>query len=356
MASWRGWAAAGAAAAAGAWALARARRRIDFAGRGVLITGGSRGLGLAIARRFAAEGAQVALLAREGAELTAARRDLEGRRAPSVLPIVCDVRDRIQVRTAVREAAERFGRLDVVVNDAGVIQVGPLEHMERRDFEEALEVHLYGPLEVVMAALPWLREAPGGGRVVNISSLGGKLAVPHMLPYSASKHALVGLSDGLRAELRKYGILVTTVCPGLMRTGSAPHARFKGRHRAEHAWFAVAAGLPLLTISAERAAARIVEACRRGQTAHYVTVPSRLSALMNELFPGLMAELTVLTDRLLPAWAPEAGTRSWSGQESHSEWAPSWATWLSDAAARRHNELTSVEGRPSAASAGSAAG
>lgn len=339
MPSWRAWAGFGAGLGLGMWTALGRGRRYGFQGRGVLITGGSRGLGLEIARRFAAEGAQVAILARDALELDAARDDLRRRGDGVVLPLVGDVRDPQQVRAAVAQAARAFGRLDVVANVAGVIQVGPFEHMSRRDVEEALDVHLYGPLEAVSAALPWLREAPGGGRVVNVSSIGGLLAVPHMLPYSLSKHALVGLSDGLRAELRKYGIRVTTVCPGLMRTGSAGHGRFKGRHEKEHAWFAVAAGLPLITISSGRAARRIVEACRRGRASTCVSGFGRATALFAALFPGLMAELSAGTDRLLPTPDPWGGTRSWSGHESRSKDLPAWATRLNDQAARRNNEL-----------------
>src|SRR5260370_40570175 len=105
----------------------------------------------------------------------------------------------------------------------------------------------------------------GGGRIVNISSIGGKIAVPDLEPSSASKFALTGFSDGIRAELVRDNIYVTTVAPGMMRTGSHMNARFKGRHDSEFAWFAVSAGAPLISMNAERAARKILAACRRGQ-------------------------------------------------------------------------------------------
>src|SRR5690606_26305399 len=108
---------------------------------------------------------------------------------------------------------------DVLVNNAGVIQVGPLEHMRLEDFRETMDVHFYAPLVASLAARPYLADR-GGGRIVNITSIGGRLAFPHLSAYNASKHAAVGLSESLRAELMKDGILVTTVIPGLMRTGS----------------------------------------------------------------------------------------------------------------------------------------
>src|SRR5438270_7691587 len=100
------------------------------------------------------------------------------------------------------------------------------------------------------------------GRIVNISSIGGKLSMPHLVPYGASKFALTGLSEGMRVELRKDGVFVTTVCPGLMRTGSPVNADFKGKHREEYSWFSISDSLPLLTMSAERAAGQIIGAMK----------------------------------------------------------------------------------------------
>ena len=126
---------------------------------------------------------------------------------------------------------DEIGQIDVLVNNAGIIQVGPLDTMTAEDFRRALQTHFWGPLNTILAVLPQMRMRKAG-RIVNISSLGGRVSIPHLLPYSASKFALVGLSKGLHSELRKEGITVTTVCPGLMRTGSPRNAEFKGKHRA----------------------------------------------------------------------------------------------------------------------------
>jgi short-subunit dehydrogenase len=115
----------------------------------------------------------------------------------------------------------------------------------------------------------------GFGRIVNIASIGGEAAVPHLVPYCVGKFALVGLSDGLRAELAQEGILVTTVSPGLMRTGSHLKALFKGRHRQEYGWFASAASAPVLSVSAEHAARIIVRACERGAAKVVIGLPAR---------------------------------------------------------------------------------
>ena len=223
------------------------------------------------------------------------------------------------------------------MNNAGVIQVGPLETMTVEDFEASMATNFWGAVYTTLAALPVLRAA-GRARIVNIASIGGKISVPHLLPYSASKFALVGFSEGLRAELAPTGILVTTVCPGLMRTGSARNASFKGRHRAEYAWFAISDALPGLSIDAERAARRIVAACRAGSPEVILSLPAQVIARAHGLLPGVTVEALALAARLLPG-AGGIGTRAARGWESESAAAPSWLTRLGDEAARRHNQI-----------------
>jgi NAD(P)-dependent dehydrogenase (short-subunit alcohol dehydrogenase family) len=329
------------AAGAGALAAARAARRrrtIDFRDKVVLITGGSRGLGLLMARELACDGAKVSIVARDPVELDDARRELVGCHDAEVLALPCDIRNRSEAEWAVERTIERFGQLDVLVNNAGVIQVGPLEHMQLQDFEDAMAVHYWGPLFLILAALPHLRRQ-GGGRIVNISSIGGKVAVPHLVPYSASKFALVGLSNGLAAELAKEGIYVTTVCPGLMRTGSHVNARFKGRRDEEFSWFAVSDSSPLSSIDGRRAARQILEACRRGDPHLIVTNQARLATAFAAIFPSTTTRLLQLADRVLPDPAEEDGDEARPGWQSSSRWAPSILTRRSDQAAVENNEL-----------------
>ncbi len=318
------------------YSLSRRRANYSFRDRVVVITGGSRGLGLVLARTLADEGARLALLVRSPDELASAEQDPR-RRGAEVLGLPCDIRQRQQVETAIEQVLKHYGRIDVLVNNAGVIQVGPVEHMHLDDFEEAFAVHLYGPLYTTLAVLPHLREA-GGGRIVNISSIGGKVAVPHLLPYVASKFALSGLSEALYAELRRHRISVTTVYPSLMRTGSPRNALFKGKHRKEYAWFAVMDALPLLSMSAERAARKIVEACRRGSPRLALGVKSKAAILMNDLFPALTSSLLSLVNRTLPSAGVPGDTASHTGSESESLLAPSLLTRLSERAAARNNE------------------
>ena len=320
-----------------AFGLARRRRKWSFAGRTVVITGGSRGLGLVLARQFAREGARLALLARDPDELRRAEAELSSR-GVEVIGVPCDLREQRQVQEAVQRIVQRLGGIDVLVNNAGVIQVGPFEHMTIGDFQEALAIHLYGPLFTTLAVLPHMRRRHAG-RIVNISSVGGKIAVPHLLPYTVSKFALVGLSEGLRAELRKDHIFVTTVCPGLMKTGSPGNASFKGKHRAEYAWFTVADSLPLISMDVQRAANRIIEACRRGSARLILGAHTKAAVLFNEMFPGTAAELLALSNRLLPNPDHRFGLQSHTGWQSQSKWVPSRLTRSTERAAALNNQL-----------------
>ena len=304
--------------------------------KSVLVTGGSRGLGLVLAREFARNGARVAICARDDEELQQAIDDLQSYGADA-MAVKCDVTNTSDVEHMMNRIRERFGRIDVLVNNAGTIQVGPLEVMKREDFEHAMKTHFWGPLNTMLAVLPEMRELQDG-RIVNISSIGGKIAVPHLVPYSASKFALVGLSKGLNAELRKDGIRVTTVCPGLMRTGSPRNANFKGKHRDEYAWFSISDSLPVTSIKAERAARQIVDACKQGRAELIISVQAKLAVTFDALFPELSAEMLALTNRLLPG-PGGIGERSAKGRDSSSSWSPSWLTKLTEQAAVNNNEV-----------------
>ncbi len=261
----------------------------SFKGKVVLITGGSSGLGLALARRFCAQGARVAILARDPAGLAQAKSQLE-EQGGQVETLSCNLLDRNQTDAAIRQVVDHFGGLDVLVNNAGTIEVGPLEHMQRDDFERAMSLHFWAPFNLTIQAIPYFRKR-GGGSIVNIASIGGKIAPPHLAPYCASKFALVGLSDAFRAELDQENIRVTTVTPGLMRTGSHVNARFKGDRRAEYKWFSTGATLPVISISAERAAEQIVSACRRGLPSLTIPFAARLMLMGDSIFPNISATI-----------------------------------------------------------------
>ena len=317
-------------------ALYRRMNRLNLAGRTVLITGSSRGLGLVLARQFAAEGANLILCGRNKDKLLQAGKELFEKGA-NVSCVTCDVTQPEQVQDMVTQIEQHFSSIDVVVNNAGIIQVGPMESMERQDYQETMQTHFYGPLHVIEAVLPGMRKR-GAGRIVNISSVGGRISLPHMLPYSASKFALVGYSLGLRSELAKEGIGVVTVCPGMMRTGSPQNAYFKGQHEAEYALFKISDSLPLVSMSSERAARQILKACQHNDGFLVLGLHTKLAEKLYALCPGLMADALGVVNRILPAAGP-AGSVKKQGSESQSRWSESWLTELTQKAAERNNEL-----------------
>jgi NAD(P)-dependent dehydrogenase (short-subunit alcohol dehydrogenase family) len=317
-------------------ALELLRPRYSFRGKVVVITGGSRGLGLVLARQLAREGAQLVICSRTTEQLRRAHDELRSL-GGEVLAFTCDVTDQKDAISLIDQTLHEWGHIDVLINDAGMIRVGPMETMELDDYRAAMNVHFWGPLYLIKAVLPSMK-ARGQGRIVNISSIGGRISVPHLLPYCASKFALVGFSEGLRAELSKDGILVTTVSPGLMRTGSPRNVEFKGQHRAEYAWFSLGDALPLVSMSAERAACQIIEASRRGDAAITLSLPARVADLLHAVFPGLTADFLGLVNRLLPG-PGGIGKAIARGEDSESWISPSLLTALSDQAAVRNNEL-----------------
>jgi NAD(P)-dependent dehydrogenase (short-subunit alcohol dehydrogenase family) len=333
-----------AAGALSGWALLRLLDRggrYDFAGKAVLITGGSRGLGLVLARQLAGEGARVAICGRDPEALERARAGLEAIGA-EVFALPADVADRGAVATLIEQVTARFGTLDVLVNNAGVIEVGPAETMTIADYEEAMAVNFWGMVYPTLAVLPAMRER-GSGRIVNVTSIGGRLGVPHLLPYTASKWAALGFSQALRSEVKGDGVVVTAAVPGLMRTGSPRNATFRGRHRAEYAWFSIADSLPGLSVSAEEAARRILDGASRGLAEVRFPLVTRLAVVSSAVAPNLTAAALDLAARLLPA-APDAPAGRKPGRESQSSASPSWLTRLGDDAARRYNQIAPSEG------------
>lgn len=282
---------------AAAWGLYRRRRDRDISGQTALITGASRGLGLLLADEYARRGCRVVICATDEEELAVARRKLQQRGA-QVLAVVCDVSEPSQVRELVDTTRRHFGPVDILVNNAGIIQVGSLETTTLEDFDRAMDTMFYGALLTTRFVLPQMKQR-GGGRIVNITSIGGRLSVPHLLPYNCAKFATVGLSRGLHAELARHDISVTTVVPGLMRTGSYRHALFKGNRSGELTWFSLGSTLPGITLDARRAARKIVAASVKRKSEYTVGTPAKIAALFNGLFPGLTADILAAVDRLL---------------------------------------------------------
>src|SRR3954463_602586 len=316
-------------------ALMRRKRTFSLSGKVVFITGGSRGLGLAMAEEFARRGAQIAICARDAEGLDRARQQIEREAGGTVMTFVCDVSDREQMENTVQKVQNHFGAIDVLVNNAGIIAVGPVENQNVADFEEAMKINFWSQVYATLAALPEMRRR-GEGRVVNITSIGGKVSVPHLLPYSCSKFAAVAFSEGLRAELAKTGLKVVTVAPGLMRTGSHINADFKGKHSQEFTWFSLSGTNPMTSISVSRAAKQIADATQSGRAELIITWQAELLARFHGLAPGLTTEILGLVNRTLPSAGDSDEKRK--GKDSHNVVTKSPLTALGEMAAKRYNQ------------------
>ena len=335
----------GALAGVGALALTRWAIRaaeaagFSFAGRTVLLTGGSRGLGLALARRLATQGARLALVARDAQELARAAQELTATGA-TVRIYPADLTDPAARETLLRQVELDLGPVDVLINNAGVIQVSPLTNLSADDYARAMQIHFEAPLHLMRLVVPGMR-ARGVGRVINVASLGGKVAVPHMAAYSASKFALVGLGEAWATELAGTGVRVTTICPGLLRTGSARQAQIKGRHAEEYRWFKLAAGLPLLTMSAEDAADEILRAGRRGTPVAVLGWSAQLLSALHGLAPATTVRLLSVVNHLLPAEATDGEANPVKrGADLESPATTNLLTTLTERAAAQLNELS----------------
>lgn len=331
-----------AGAATAALSVAKKRRPLGlFRGKTVLITGSSRGLGLALAEEFGRRGARLILTALDSDELERARTALIMRgvvqNTVDILALPSDLRKPEEAEYLIARAGEEFGHIDILINNAGVITVGPVENQSVEDFHNVMESNFYTGLHCTMAVLPRMLKR-GSGTIVNITSIGGKVAVPHLLPYSASKFAAVGFSQGLHAELRSKGIHVLTVCPGLMRTGSHVNALFAGDAAREYRWFSLSATLPGVSTSAAHAARRIALAVLLRETEIAITPQAVIAARAGQLAPGLTARFMSLAGRLLPSAVPEPpGMRR--GAEVRSKELPPVAIF-GRRAVRRYNQTS----------------
>lgn len=331
-------------ASLGAWAAAKAllaqKRKIDFRNKTVIITGGSRGLGIELARLLAQEGANLAICARDQDELDRAQAELQ-QYGGFVYTQVCNITDKNQVDHFVENVRQAIGPVDVLINNAGVITVTPYEHATEDDFRESMDTNFWAAYYMINAVLPPMlarnKGAAGRGRIVNVASFGGKVAVPHLLTYSTSKFALVGYSEGLRAELLKDGIYVTTICPGLIRTGSPRHAIFKGQSEKEYAAFKIGDSIPFFTINSTECAREIIDACRSGEAERIITLPAKVGAILQGAAPNLVSELMAIVNETLPA-PGGIGEQRAKGKDSESTLSESILTTLTDEAAERNNE------------------
>jgi len=322
---------------AGVWLGRRLTRpRYDLRGKTVLISDGARGLGLALARGFGARGGRLALLSGDGAELARAAAELRAE-GLEVRVFPCDVRLSDQVQQAVHEVVDVLGPIDVLVNNAGSVELGPRPAMLLSDYQEAMDADFFGPLSLVQAVLPAMR-ARGEGRIVNVASRGGKVPTPHRLPAVASKFALVGFSEGLHAEVKRDGVVVTTVCPGRVRNGSTSPPSGREKRGQPSVWLEVLASLPFDAIGADAAARAIVRACELGTPEVILTAQARAASRLHGVAPGLTAKLLAGVRGRRGSRTP-SGREQRTGLESESPLSRSAVTGVTREAEQRNSEL-----------------
>ncbi|WP_437918776.1 SDR family NAD(P)-dependent oxidoreductase [Sphingobacterium sp. LRF_L2] len=315
-------------------AVRRRHDRMTLRGKVVLITGGGRGLGFALAQEFAKRGSALALCGRSAEHLEIAMQSLVQMGA-DVFIHQADVSDRKQVDIVMNKVIEYYGRVDVLVNNAGTMLVGPHEVMDVEDYKHVMEANCWSALYCAEAISRHF-VSRSAGQIVNIASIGGKIAVPHMLPYSVSKFALMGLSQGLATELAPAGIRVTTVVPNLMRTGSPRNIFLKGQHKLEYAWFKIVDSLPFLSQSVAHAAKQIVDGVESGKSEIVLTHTAKLALALQAFCPDLLGSALNLANRLLPR---SQDTTVKKGYESESPLSRNLLSLSSDNAARKYNQI-----------------
>lgn len=287
--------------------------KMPLKGKVVLITGGSRGIGLCLANRIAQENATVIICARSNEELDEVKRKIKSE-GKVIHSFVCDVTNQQQVSQMVQMVHDCFGKIDLLINNAGVIEVGHFKSMDEKDFQEALAVDFWGSVQTTFEVLPEMilrRE----GRIATISSIGGIVPIPHLLPYSSAKFAIRGFSEGLSTEASSYGVKVITINPGLMRTGSFLNARIKAQHEKEYTWFSLASTLPLFSMDTERAAKKILRAIRLGKRTVTLGFPAQSLRLIYAFFPSTTLRVLSWVNRIFPGPNETSGFLPFFGRE-----------------------------------------
>jgi NAD(P)-dependent dehydrogenase (short-subunit alcohol dehydrogenase family) len=325
----------GASVIAAAASLVRRARALDLRGKVAVVTGGSRGLGLLMAEELGRQGAHVAICGRDAAAVSRAERWLAAHGIDVVAQAV-DISDPEAAKSFVERIVRELGGIDILINNAGAIHVAPLQQVDVAMIEESMRSNFWSAVNMTFAALPHLRKHGANARIVNVTSIGGRVPIPHMLGYTASKFAMVGMSEGLRAELSSVGIKVTTVVPGPMRTGGFYNAEFCGHQRQEFAWFSVLSSLPIISVDAERAARRIIRAAREGSAELRLGLSGHLLSFLHGIAPRLFVQMSSWLNRFLP---PPAETEErWKGREVNSTLPGTPVLRLGDHAARMNNE------------------
>jgi NAD(P)-dependent dehydrogenase (short-subunit alcohol dehydrogenase family) len=280
---------------------ARRSRRLELRGRVAVVTGGGRGLGLAISRELVTRGCRVAICGRDGDLIERAVAALCGEGA-DVMGSSCDAADPAQVDAFMQRVLDRHGHIDILVNNAGQCFVGPVQELAAEDMQDALRNIFWVNYYPSMAVLPLMRRRRFG-RIANITSVGGKVPLPHQSAYVAAKYAATGWSETLAIELAKEGVFVSTITPPPLRNGAPLHVHFNGQAEREFGWFTWGLTSRLTAISADRTARVVVDALAHADAERSVSFMSWALSRAHGLAPNVLARCLSWVDRRLPAAA-----------------------------------------------------
>jgi NAD(P)-dependent dehydrogenase (short-subunit alcohol dehydrogenase family) len=270
----------------------------EFVGKTAFVTGGASGIGLALGRAYAQAGMKVMLADIEADALAAAVKSLDNF-APNIRGVICDVADPASVERAANAAFDAFGKVHVVCNNAGVAAGGGIDSISLDNWRWVLDVNLMGVVHGIRTFLPHIRAHGEGGHIVNTASMAGMINGMGFSPYSASKFAVVSMSEGLAAQLKPFGIGVSVLCPNFVRTGIAD----SGRNRPQRygpaqtldpaspaaAMVAEIARRLQAGLEPDAVAARVLEAIRDGEL--YVFTHPKMREGVDERFAAIQAAM-----------------------------------------------------------------
>ena len=258
----------------------------------VLITGASQGIGRAIAQSFAENHYNVVLAARQSDRLDAAAQELEAA-GHSALAILTDVKDPVQVEHLVQKAIAHYGAIDVLVNNAGIYISGAVEEFSLADWHQAIDTNLWGYIHTTHAILPHFLERQAG-TLVNIGSVGGKISLPYLVPYTTTKFAVTGLTQALRSELSPKGIQVVGIYPNLIKSNFLERAIFRGKDdqdtRDRYDQVDKILKVPGIETPADVAKA-VLHAVKHKQNKDVVVGSANMATAFNTVFPSLMQKM-----------------------------------------------------------------
>jgi short-subunit dehydrogenase len=254
----------------------------------VLITGASQGIGKATAHLFARQGYNVVLAARQPDRLKAVAEELQ-QLGCSALPVPTDVREVGQVHRLVETALAHYSSIDVLVNNAGIYISGPVEQFSLEDWQQTINTNLWGYIHTVYALLPHLL-AQGKGTIVNVGSIGGRVPIPYLTPYTTSKFAVTGFTQALHSELSPKGIQVCGIYPNLIKSKFLERAIFQGQDAEdiEARRQQVEQVLQLPGVEKPEDVAQAIWNAVSQQRAEVLVGTANLAAAAHGTFPGLM--------------------------------------------------------------------